>query len=195
MKRTLYVSAATAVVLMAGGPVAVAAATTADTARTVTAATAVPADVTAQEAAAAALKEYPGIVESLDQDGAVWHVDVISKGEHDHAELEVDANGKVTVENKDNDGHSSDQMALLTAKVTAAQAMKAALAAHPGKVTTVEWDNDDNGTRYWHVEVKGSGDKTWDGRVDATTAKVTTSTDSDSNNDSDSDSNDEDQDN
>ncbi|MGW6844838.1 PepSY domain-containing protein [Streptomyces sp. NPDC054958] len=191
MKRTLYVSAAVAVVLMAGGPVAVATATTTDTARTAAAVTATQDDVTAQEAAAAALKEYPGIVESLDQDGTVWHVDVIGKGENSHAEVEVDATGKATVENTDKDGHSSDRMALVSAKVTADQAMKAALAAHPGKVTTVEWDNDGNNHQWWHVEVKGVGDKTWDGRVDATTAKVTTSTDSDSN----SDSGDEDQNN
>ncbi|MFF4431480.1 PepSY domain-containing protein [Streptomyces sp. NPDC001513] len=188
MKRTLYVSAATAVVLVAGGPVAVAAAATADTARTVTSAAAVPGDVTAEAAAAAALKKYPGVVESLDLDGTVWHVDVISKDGKGHAELEVAADGTVTEENRDTDENAAEHKDLIAAKVTAEQAMKAAVAAHPGQVTTVEWDNDDNSAYYWHVEVKGADNKTWDGRVDATTAKVTTSTDSDS----DSDSNDND---
>lgn len=59
MKRNLYVSAAASVVLMAGGPVAAAAAASADTARTVPAATAARGDVTAEAAIAAALKNYP----------------------------------------------------------------------------------------------------------------------------------------
>ncbi|MFF3727082.1 PepSY domain-containing protein [Streptomyces erythrochromogenes] len=183
MKRTRYVSAATAVVLMTGGPVAVATAAAADTTRTAAATAAVPAQVTAQEAAAAALKHYPGVVESLDLDGAVWHVDVISKDGKGHAELEVSASGAVTQQNRDNNENAAENKALTGAKVSAEQAMKAALAAHPGQVTTVEWDDDD-GTASWHVEVKGKDGKTWDAQVDPTTGKVTQS-DSDSDDDGD----------
>ncbi|MEV6679641.1 PepSY domain-containing protein [Streptomyces erythrochromogenes] len=186
MKRTRYVSAATAVVLMTGGPVAVATAAAADTARTVAATVlAVPAQVTAQEAAAAALKHYPGVVESLDLDGAVWHVDVISKDGKGHAELEVSASGAVTQQNRDDDENAAENKALTSAKVSAEQAMKAALAAHPGQVTTVEWDDDD-GAASWHVEVKGKDGKTWDAQVNPTTGKVTQS-DSDSDDDGDDD--------
>ncbi|WP_167739592.1 PepSY domain-containing protein [Streptomyces subrutilus] len=63
---------------------------------------------------------------------------------------------------------------LLAAKVTAEQAAKAAVAAHPGQVWTVEWDSDDDGrAASWHVEVRGSDGRTWDASVDAATGKVT----------------------
>ncbi|MFE5495006.1 PepSY domain-containing protein [Streptomyces virginiae] len=182
MKRTRYVSAAASVVLIVGGPVTAAAAVSDDAARTVTAAPALRADVTAQGAAKAALKHYPGVIESLDKDGAVWHVDVISKDGKGHAELEVSASGAVTEQNRDTDGNAGENKALVSAKVTAEGAMKAALAAHPGQVTTVEWDDD--GTASWHVEVKGKDGKTWDAQVDPTTGKVTKSgSDSDSDSD------------
>ncbi|UUU39937.1 PepSY domain-containing protein [Streptomyces sp. NBC_00162] len=189
MKRNLYVSAAASVVLMAGGPVAAAAAASADTARTVPAATAARGDVTAEAAIAAALKNYPGVVESLDRDGNVWHVDVITKDGKGHAELEVDAaTGAVTRQNVDTGEDSSEHKELLAAKVTAGQAGKAAVAAHPGQVWTVEWDADDNGKApYWHVEVRGADGKTWDASVDPTTGKATAQSDSDGDSDSDSD--------
>ncbi|MFD9406767.1 PepSY domain-containing protein [Streptomyces sp. NPDC059989] len=175
-KHKAYVSSAAAVVLMIGGPVAAAAANTADAARTVPAATAAQSDIDADGAAAAALKRYPGVVESLNKDDAVWHVDVIGK-DGKHAELTVDTrSGKVFTENADDDSDDNGgNKALLAAKVTAQQAMKAALAAHPGQVWSVEWDDDDdNGARYWHVEIK-SGDKTTDVHVDPTSGKATVS--------------------
>ncbi|MFI8501074.1 PepSY domain-containing protein [Streptomyces sp. NPDC085524] len=180
MKRNAYIAAAASVVLIAGGPAAAAAAASADTARTAPAAVA-PADVDAQAAAAAALKTYPGVVESLDKDDAVWHVDVIGKNGK-HAELTVDTrSGKVFTENADDDSDDSGgNKALLAAKVDAQQAMKAALAAHPGKVWSVEWD-DDGGAAYWHVEVKESGGKTWNAHVDPTTGKVTAASDDNDN--------------
>ncbi|MFJ9935274.1 PepSY domain-containing protein [Streptomyces virginiae] len=184
MKRTRYVSAAASVVLIVGGPVTAAAAVSADAARTVTAAPSQRADVTAQGAAKAALKHYPGVIESLDKDGTVWHVDVISKDGKGHAELEVSASGAVTEQNRDTGENAGENKALVSAKVTAEGAMKAALAAHPGQVTTVEWDDD--GTASWHVEVKGKDGKTWDAQVDPTTGKVTQSgSDSDSDDDND----------
>ncbi|WP_420079570.1 PepSY domain-containing protein [Streptomyces sp. JL4002] len=183
--RTLYVSAATAVVLMAGGPAAVASAATADTARTAAAAAAVPAQVSAEEAAAAALKHYPGVIQSLDLDGAVWQVDVVSKDGRGHAELEVSATGAVTEQNKDTNENAAENKPLTGAKVTAEQAAKAALAAHAGQVTTVEWDDDD-GTASWHVEITGKDGKTWDVQVDHATGKVTTSGSDSGGSDSDS---------
>lgn len=191
-KRTLYVSSAAAVVLLVGGPVAAAAASAAGAAATAPAvSTAARADVDALGAAEAAVKHYPGVVESLDLDGSTWHVDVIGKNGK-HAELEVDAaGGSVTRQNDDDDHYDGTEYRyLVDAEYTAQQAIKAALAAHPGKVVSVEWDDDDdNGTaRYWNVEVKsadgtGGGDgKTQNVHVDPTTGKATLS-DSDSGND------------
>ncbi|MFF8260576.1 PepSY domain-containing protein [Streptomyces virginiae] len=184
MKRTRYVSAAASVVLIVGGPVA-AAAVSSDAARTVTAAPALRADVTAQGAAAAALKHYPGVIESLDKDGSVWHVDVISKDGKGHAELDVSASGAVTEQNRDTDENAAENKALVSAKVTAEEAMKAALAAHPGQVWSVQWeDGDDGKAPYWEVEVKSSDGKTWNAHVDHATGKVTQSgADSDSDGD------------
>ncbi|CAM5645543.1 PepSY domain-containing protein [Streptomyces avidinii] len=189
MKRNVFVSAAASVALLVAGPVATSAAASADTAGTAPAAAAAArADVTAEQAIAAALKDYPGVVESLDRDGNVWHVDVITKDGKAHAELEVDAaTSKVTRENVDTDQNPSEHKDLLAAKVTAEQAAKAAVAAHPGTAWTVEWDSDDDNGKAasWHVEVRGSDGKTWDGSVDATTGKVTAQSDSDSDSDSD----------
>ncbi|WP_327416491.1 PepSY domain-containing protein [Streptomyces sp. NBC_01233] len=192
MKRTTYISAAASVVLIAGGPVAAATAASADTARTVTtAAAAVPAAETAEEASAAALKHYPGVVESLDEDGTVWQVDVISKDGKGHAELEVAADGTVTELNRDTDENATEHKDLLAAKVTAEQAMKAALAAHPGQVWSVSWEDDeDGGAHYWDVEVRSSDGKTWNAHVDHATGKVTQSgSDSDDGDDTTDDTN------
>lgn len=119
------------------------------------------------------------MIESLDREANVWHVDVITKDGKGHAELKVDAaTGKVTRENVDTDGDAGEHKDLLAAKVTAEQAVKAAVAAHPGEAWTVEWDSDDNGkAASWHVEVRGSDGKTWDGSVDAATGKVTAESD------------------
>ncbi|MFJ7589898.1 PepSY domain-containing protein [Streptomyces sp. NPDC097617] len=191
MKRNVFVSAAASVALLVAGPVATAAAVSADTARSAPAAVA-RADVTAEQAVAAALKNYPGIVEALDRDGNVWHIDVITKDGKGHAELEVDAaTGKVSRQNVDTDENPGEHKGLLAAKITAAQAAKAAVAAHPGTAWTVEWDSDDDNGKapYWHVEVRGSDGKTWNASVDPATGKVTAQTDADSDSDSDSDQN------
>lgn len=178
MKRNAYVSTAAAVVLAIGGPVAVAAAASADTAKALPAAMAARVDITAEAAAAAALKAYPGVVQSLDRDGAIWHVDVVSK-DGTHAELEVDAvSGGVTREERDNEQKADEYAELLAAKVTAEQAMKTAVAAHPGAVWSVEWDDGDNGrVDAWNVEVRSTDGKTQNVHVDTATGKVV-STDS-----------------
>ncbi|MGW6869564.1 PepSY domain-containing protein [Streptomyces sp. NPDC054904] len=192
MKRNLYVSAAAAVVLMAGGPVAAASAATADSSRTAPASAVARVDVDAGGAAAAALKHFPGVVESLDQDGAIWHVNVIGKDGVTNAELEVSATGAVTERNKDRDDNAAENARLVGAKITAAAAMKAALAAHPGTVVSVDWDDDnDNGSApHWNVEVKAADGKTSNYDVSSTDGKVTVSSD-DGGNDNDNDGNDD----
>lgn len=187
--RTLYVSSAAAVVLLVGGPVAAAAASTADAARTGPAAASalLRAGTDADGAASAALQKYPGTIESLDKDGSIWHVNVIGKN-GGYAEVIVDGtSGSATVGNTEQNGDNGNEYAgLVAAKYNAQQAIKAALAAYPGTVWSVSWDNDDNDNgsqhRYWDVEIK-SGGRTTNVHVDPTSGKATTSN-SDSNNDS-----------
>lgn len=190
MKRNAYISAAACVVLMVGGPAAAMGAASADTARTVpAAAAAVRGDVTAEGAAAAALKHYPGVVQSLDKDGSTWDVDVISKDGKGHAELDVnEKTGAVTERDRDTDEDSAEHQALLAAKVTAEQAIKAALAAHPGRVSSVDWDEGDavpcappGVSTTWNVEVEAADGKNWNVHVDPTTAKVTAADSNDEN--------------
>ncbi|MCX5194322.1 PepSY domain-containing protein [Streptomyces sp. NBC_00249] len=199
MKRTrtctLYVPAAVAAALLFPGPAAAVAATSADAAGSVPASAVARADTDAAGAAAAALKKYPGYVESLDKDGSVWHVNVIAKGGQGHAEVEVDSAGAATVRNRDSDNEANEYKTLLAAKISADRAMKAALAAHPGKVWSVDWDDEnDNGVAdHWSVQVRSSNGDKKNVAVDATSGKVTASR-SDSNdndNDSDSDGNDD----
>ncbi|MER5482284.1 PepSY domain-containing protein [Streptomyces sp. NPDC002812] len=176
MKRTLYVSsAAAAAVLLVAGPVAAASASTAEAA-TGSLSAPLRAAVDAEGAAAAALKSHPGVIESLDKDGSVWHVNVIGKDGSNTELLVTAATGAVTVENSDqNNGNGDEDAALVAAKVTAQQAMKAAVAAHPGQVWSVQWDDDDdNNTTYWDVEVK-SGGTTTNVHVDPTSGKATVS--------------------
>ncbi|MFF4322570.1 PepSY domain-containing protein [Streptomyces sp. NPDC001568] len=186
MKRNLYVSAAASVVLMAGGPAVAAAAAGADTSRTVPASAVARVDVDAGGAAAAALKQFPGVVESLDQDGGIWHVNVIGKDGVTNSELEVTTTGAVTERNKNRDDNAAENARLVGAKITAAAAMKAALAAHPGTVVSVDWDDDDdNGAApHWNIEVKAADGKTSNYDVSSTDGKVTVSSD-DGDNDND----------
>lgn len=185
--RTLYVSSAAAVVLLVGGPVAAAAASTTDAARTTPAASAalLRAGVDAGGAAEAALQKYPGTVESLDKDGSIWHVNIIGKN-GGYAEVIVDGTtGSATVGNTEqNEDNGNEYSTLLTAKYNAQQAIKAAVAAYPGTVWSVSWDNNDNGNgngnhRYWDVEIK-SGGRTTNVHVDPASGKATASN-SDSN--------------
>ncbi|MDH6540439.1 PepSY domain-containing protein [Streptomyces sp. SPB4] len=179
MKRTPYVRAAVSVVLLAAGPVAAATSASASahatrTATAATAATAARADTDAQGAAAAALKKYPGYVESLDQDGAVWHVNVVGKNGKSNSEVLVSSSGAATRANQDTDQDAGEYKTLIAAKVGAAKAMKAALAAQPGKVRSLDWDDEnDNGVAdHWSVQIKSANGATRDVGIDATTGKV-----------------------
>ncbi|MFJ5805610.1 PepSY domain-containing protein [Streptomyces sp. NPDC093093] len=186
MKRNVIISAAAAAALTVGGPTAAALAATGDTARTTTTATAARADVTAESASAAALKHHPGVVDSLDKDGAVWHVNVIAKNGK-NTEVEVDSAGKATTRDTDDD-NGKEYAPLIAAKVDAKKAMAAALAANKGaKVWSVDWDDDDdNGSTYWDIEVRASDGSTKHVHVDPTSGKATAST-SDSGDDNDDD--------
>lgn len=195
MKRTPYVlPAATAAALLLTGPAGAASAAPADAARTVPAAApaAARADVDAAGAASAALKKYPGYVESLDRDGSVWHVNVVGKDGKNTSEVEVSASGAATQRDKDSNDNANEYKSLIAAKVGADQAMKAALKAHPGKVWSLDWDNDnDNGVAdHWSVEVKSAKGDTKNVGIDPKTGKVV-ATDSDNDNTDSGDNNDD----
>lgn len=143
-----------------------------------------PAGPTAAQAAAAALKQTPGTVDSvgLDDDGAThWEVDVVGKDNREH-ELRVDAktgavrSGDSGADGADRDDERDDDRAALRgAGVDARQAAAAALAAHPGTVTSVDFDDD-----VWEVEVHVRNGGERELTVDAGTGKVTAAQDDDS---------------
>ncbi|MFD8979956.1 PepSY domain-containing protein [Streptomyces sp. NPDC059564] len=191
MKRTLYaLPAATAAALLLTCPAGGASAASAGATGSAAHAAAARADVDAAGAAAAALKKYPGYVESLDKDGTVWHVNVIGKNGKSHSEVEVSSSGAATRRNQDSDDDGNEYKSLIAAKVGAAKAMKTALAAHPGKVWSLDWDDDnDNGVAdHWSVEVKSASGGTQNVGIDAKTGKVVAA---DSDNDGNSDGNDD----
>ncbi|WP_326610355.1 PepSY domain-containing protein [Streptomyces scopuliridis] len=142
--------------------------------------------LTASEAAAAALKEYPGAVASVERgdDGERhWEIDLFGKDSRVH-ELRVDAaTGTVRVDRDDDgdDDHRDDRAALRAASVDVHRAMAAALASVPGTVTSAEIDDDHNGR--WEIDVRGEDGRTHELNVHAKTGKVTVDRDDDSRDD------------
>ncbi|WP_330173576.1 PepSY domain-containing protein [Streptomyces sp. NBC_01498] len=136
--------------------------------------------ITAEQAAAAALKHRPGTVASvdLDDDGdddgpsaaRHWEVDVIG-GNGTWYDLHVDASTGAVRADRDDDSDDDDddrneRAAVRGAKVDARQAAAIALRTHPGAVTSVDAD-DDRRTDHWDVTVRGD-----DGRAHAVTVDM-----------------------
>ncbi|MFJ5683061.1 PepSY domain-containing protein [Streptomyces sp. NPDC093099] len=146
--------------------------------------------LTAGEAAAAALKEHPGAVASVERDDdgdRHWEIDLFGKDNRRH-ELRVDAaTGTVRVDRDDDgdddrdDDHGDDRAALRAASVDVRRAMAAALASVPGTVTSAEIDDDHDGR--WEIDVRGEDGRTHELNVHATTGKVTADRDDDSRDD------------
>ncbi|MEW1721918.1 PepSY domain-containing protein [Streptomyces sp. NPDC093109] len=211
MKLKLALSAITAAALIGGGTyTALAASHSTDTVRaerpTATAAptatatgtataTAVSSagdrtELTASEAVAAALKEFPGAavasVERDDDRAGRWEIDLFATDEV-RRELTVDAaTGAVRVDRADRDDDrddrdddAEDRAALSAAAVDVRRAVAAALASVPGAVESAEIDDDAPGAR-WEVEVRGEDGREREVHVDARTAKVTADRDDDS---------------
>ncbi|MFB4317391.1 PepSY domain-containing protein [Actinomadura sp. 21ATH] len=158
--------------------------------------------ITAEQAAAAALKAVPGgRIESieLDDDDAgkrTWDVDVLS-GNTFRDEV-VDANTGTVATNRqdddrdDRDGSDDrdDARRLNAAKIDAVQAARTALRTAKGTVTSVDLDDDG---RSWEVELTGADGTERDLRIDTATGKVTANTaDADDDNDDQSDDADDD---
>ncbi|MDF6018756.1 PepSY domain-containing protein [Streptomyces sp. JH34] len=211
MKRNIAIATLTAAVLVGGGLVTTAAFADSDSGvrddRTASADRAdggsVPAGnaattgrVGVDEAVGAALKAVPGTVTEAERDDddddharAVWELDVYGSDNAWH-DVTVDASsGKVLSDRKD-DGDDRDGRAPRSAAVSLDAAVKAALGARPGTVTSVDLDDDgddDRGERapHWDVDVTGNDGKQYELHVDAGSGKVTADRDDDNDGDDD----------
>ncbi|MGS2590482.1 PepSY domain-containing protein [Streptomyces hebeiensis] len=142
--------------------------------------------LTASDAAAAALRQHPGAVTSVDLDDDRkdrWEVDLLGKDNRWY-ELDVNATTGSVRAHSDDDGDDSDdddRAALRSATVTAQQAASTALGSVPGTVTSAELDDD--GDNRWEVDVRGKDGRSHELHVDARTAKVTADRDDDGDDD------------
>ncbi|MEU1216467.1 PepSY domain-containing protein [Streptomyces sp. NPDC005791] len=222
MKRNIAVATLTAAVLVGGGLAATAAFADSGSSgtdeRTAVADRAVVADraagntvehktgpkaerLTVDEAVGAALKAVPGTVTEAeldedddDRDRAVWELDVYGSDKVWH-DVTVDArNGTVLSDREDDGNDDRDRHAPRSAAVSLDAAVKAALGAQPGTVTSVDLDDDDDdngkaGAPRWDVDVAGKDGKEHELRVDAGSGKVTVDQEDDNDGDDDNDDN------
>ncbi|WP_299529110.1 PepSY domain-containing protein [uncultured Streptomyces sp.] len=145
--------------------------------------------ITVDRAVAAALKAVPGTVtgaewEGPDDDGdddrdrPVWELDVYGADKAWH-DVTVDGrDGSVLSHRADDDNDDRHRRAPRSAAVSVTEAADAALKAAPGRVTSV--DLEDDGGAHWDVEVTGAKGADRDVRVDAGTAAASVTADDDS---------------
>ncbi|MCX2924221.1 PepSY domain-containing protein [Streptomyces sp. NEAU-W12] len=144
------------------------------------------ADVTADEAVAAALKHRPGTAVSVELDDdddddhrgrAAWEVDILGGGDTWHSVWIDPSSGRVLGSERDNgddDDTAEARAALKGTSVTAGEAARAAAAK--GTVTSVDLDDDD--TEGWEVGTAAGGDdREW--LVGLNSGRVTADDDSD----------------
>ncbi|MFE0032115.1 PepSY domain-containing protein [[Kitasatospora] papulosa] len=196
MKRNIAVATLTAAVLVGGGLVATAAFADSDsdgkddrTAAADRAAgdTGAAGRVGVDGAVAAALKAVPGTVTEAERDEddddrarAVWELDVYGSDRVWH-DVTVDASSGKVLSDREDDGDDRDRHAPRSSAVSLDAAVKAALGAQAGTVTSVDLDDDgdddddDRGERapHWDVDVTGKDGKQHELRVDAKSGKVT----------------------
>ncbi|MFF6932959.1 PepSY domain-containing protein [Streptomyces sp. NPDC008312] len=214
MKRNTAIAALTAAVLVGGGLATTAAFADSDGTRTddstasagtaagrtgaeqaVTEKTGKAGRTTVDEAVGAALKAVPGTVTEAeldddDDDGGrtVWELDVYGADKVWHDVTVEAGSGKVLSDREDDDNGDRDRHAPRSAAVSLDAALKAALGAQPGTVTSVDLDDDDDGRRgapRWDVDITGKDGKQHELRVDAKSGKVTADHDDDHDDDSD----------
>ncbi|MFJ3136720.1 PepSY domain-containing protein [Streptomyces sp. NPDC086843] len=138
---------------------------------------AVPGDVTAAEAVAAALKHTPGTAVSAELDDGSWEIDVLGKGDTWHSVRIAPDTGKVLGAQKDDEDDAAEvRAALKNASVTAEQAAEAA--ESKGRVVSVDLD-DDGDDRGWDTETRSSGGDEREWKVDLKSAAVTADRDDD----------------
>ncbi|MFF5723873.1 PepSY domain-containing protein [[Kitasatospora] papulosa] len=206
MKRNIAVATLTAAVLVGGGLVTTAAFADSDSGAK-DGRTAVPdraaegsapggdtgttGRVGVDEAVAAALKAVPGTVTGAERDEddddharAVWELDVYGSDKVRH-DVTVDASsGKVLSDREDDGDDDRDRHAPRSSAVSLDAAVKAALGAQAGTVTSVDLDDDgddDRGERaaHWDVDVTGKDGEQRELHVDAKSGKVTADRDDD----------------
>ncbi|MEI7034712.1 PepSY domain-containing protein [Streptomyces pratensis] len=142
-------------------------------------------------AVAAALKSVPGTVTEaeLDDDDddhgrAVWELDVYGSDRTWH-DVTVDAGDGKVLKTRDDDNDDRDRYAPRSSAVTLDAAADAALKTAPGRVTSIDLDDDeDDDSRRgavlrWEVDIAGKDGKQHELRVDAKTGKVTVDRDDD----------------
>lgn len=121
----------------------------------------------------AALKKHPGEVVSLEaeiENGKPIYEFDIKGADGVEWEVECDAKtGKVIEEEQDVDPASSDFTN--KAKVSKAEAEKAALAKFPGEVVSVEYELED-GNPIYEFDIKMANGKEMEVEVDAITGKI-----------------------
>ncbi|MER7940168.1 MULTISPECIES: PepSY domain-containing protein [unclassified Streptomyces] len=215
MKRNTAIAALTAAVLVGGGLATTAAFADSDGTRTddstasagtaagrtgagqaVTEKTGKAGRTTVDEAVGAALKAVPGTVTEAeldddDDDGGrtVWELDVYGADKVWH-DVTVDAGSGKLLSDREDDNGDRDRHAPRSAAVSLDAALKAALGAQPGTVTSVDLDDDDDddgrrGAPRWDVDITGKDGKQHELRVDAKSGKVTADHDDDHDDDSD----------
>ncbi|ALC27480.1 PepSY domain-containing protein [Streptomyces sp. CFMR 7] len=154
--------------------------------------------ITLDQAVAAALKSVPGTVTEaeLDDDDddhggrTVWELDVHGSDKKWH-DVTVDATtGKVLKTRQDDDNDDRDRHAPRSAPVTLNAAADAALKTAPGRITSIDLDDDDDDGRRgnvlrWDVDITGKDGKHHELKVDAKTGKVTVDRDDDGDDDRD----------
>ncbi|MDX3683031.1 PepSY domain-containing protein [Streptomyces sp. AK04-4c] len=216
MKRNTAIAALTAAVLFGGGLATTAAFADSDSTRTddstasagtaagrtgaeqaVTEKTGKAGRTTVDEAVGAALKAVPGTVTEAeldddDDDGGrtVWEFDVYGADKVWHDVTVEAGSGKVLSDREDDDNGDRDRHAPRSAAVSLDAALKAALGAQPGTVTSVDLDDDDDddgrrGAPRWDIDITGKDGKQHELRVDAKSGKVTADHDDDHDDDSD----------
>ncbi|CAL9561732.1 PepSY domain-containing protein [Streptomyces sp. enrichment culture] len=171
MKRHIVIAAVTATALLGGGA-AVAFAGNDDDSRDEVRRT----QITAADAAGAALKERPGTVVSVDlddrdgDDARGWEVEVLGKGSTSYTVHVNPDNGRILGTDTDRDDEDGNDRGLPKgATVDAREA--AGAAAAKGFVTSVDLDDDDR-TAGWDVETVDSQGKESHWTVDPRTGKV-----------------------
>ncbi|MFJ6849999.1 PepSY domain-containing protein [Streptomyces sp. NPDC091271] len=206
MKRNIAIATLTAAVLVGGGLATTAAFADSDSSgkddRTATADRAADntgeqrtARTTVDAATGAALKAVPGTVTEAelddddDSDRTVWELDVYGSDKVWH-DVTVDAGtGKVLSDREDDENDDRDRHAPRAAAVSLDAAVKAALGAQPGTVTSVDLDDDDDDGKRdalrWDVDVAGKDGKQHELHVDAKSGKVTVDQDDDNDGDDD----------
>ncbi|MET8922647.1 PepSY domain-containing protein [Streptomyces sp. NPDC004623] len=193
MKRNIAVATLTAAVLVGGGLVATAAFADSDSGgkddRTAAADraagdTGAAGRVGVDGAVAAALKAVPGTVTEAERDEddddrarAVWELDVYGSDQVWH-DVTVDASSGKVLSDREDDGDDRDRHAPRSSAVSLDAAVKAALGAQAGTVTSVDLDDDGDddrgeGAPHWDVDVTGKDGKQHELRVDAKSGKVT----------------------